>query len=263
MIKEFILITLCLVILVCIGFAYKHRSRILSKEDGFWTSVFRSGSSDDIDTVEEIVDRKSVDCMFGIDVSHYQGKIHWDQLGDINAEIPVSFVILRATMGKDGQDRHFADYWLQAKWKNIPRGAYHYFRPNETGIEQAKHFISQVQLEKGDLPPIVDVEKEPRKKRIRDLRRELKIFLDAIESHYRIKPIIYTMDSFFQSYLSEGEFDDYPLWVANYNLAGMPRSGHWVIWQFSERGKIKGVDEYVDLNIFRGSKREFDRLLIK
>ena len=116
---------------------------------------------------------------------------------------------------------------------------------------------------KGDLPPIVDVEKEPRKKRIRDLRRELKVFLDAVEQHYHVKPIIYTMDSFFQSYLSNGEFDDYVLWVANYNLAGMPRSAHWSIWQFSERGKIKGVDEYVDLNIFRGSKRDFDRLLIK
>ena len=258
MVKEFVLVSSFLVLLVLVGFVYKNQALVFSKVG----SLFASNTADDLKSVKQMVGSKPSNCLFGIDVSHYQGKIHWDQLQGISPDHPVSFVILRATMGMDGRDRHFSDYWLQAKWKKIPRGAYHYFRPNESGKEQALHFIREVKLGKGDLPPIVDIEKEPRKKRIGELRRELKIFLNAVEAHYRVKPIIYTMDSFFQSYLSNGDFDDYPLWIANYNLDDVPRSSHWVIWQFSEKGKIKGVDEYVDLNIFRGSQREFNQLLI-
>lgn len=262
MIKEFLLVSFCLGLLVMAGFVYKNQALLLTKVRNFWVSVGNNSSPDELQGVREMVGRKVAECLYGIDVSHYQGKIHWDQLQGINPEIPVSFVILRATMGNNGRDRHFSDYWLQAKWKKIPRGAYHYFRPNEPGLEQALHYIREVKLSKGDLPPIVDIEKEPRKKRIGELRRELKIFLDAVEAHYRVKPIIYTMDSFFQSYLSNGDFDGYPLWIANYNLSSLPRTGHWVIWQFSEKGRVKGVDEYVDLNIFRGSKRDFGQLLI-
>lgn len=263
MVKEFVVVSFALVLLVLGGFVYKNYQLVLDRVRKICITGGDVHVADEVEHVRQLVGLKPADCLFGIDVSHYQGKIHWDRLNGINPDVPVSFVILRATMGKDGCDRHFSDYWLQAKWKKVARGAYHYFRPNEPGLDQALHFISQVRLGAGDLPPIVDIEKEPRKKRISDLRRELKNFLDTIEAHYRVKPIIYTMDSFFQSYLSNGDFDDYPLWIANYNRSSVPRSAHWVIWQFSERGRIKGVDEYVDLNIFRGSKREFDQLLIR
>lgn len=221
------------------------------------------GHKDDSRKALNLVDGSSRKMLMGIDMSHYQGRIDWSKLNGINSSTPISFIFLRATMGKNGNDRHFEEYWIQAKWKGIARGAYHYFRPNEPGKEQAEKFISTVKLEKGDLPPVVDIEKEPRKRRISLLRKELKIFLDIVEKHYGVRPIIYTMDSFFCSYLSNGDFDDYPLWIANYNLASLPQTSGWTIWQFSDKGKIDGVDEYVDLNLFRGSREEFDRFLIR
>lgn len=200
--------------------------------------------------------------LYGIDLSHYQGEIQWNQIQEIAPEVPVSFVILRATMGENGYDRHFEDHWLQVKWKKKVRGAYHYFRPNEDGSLQAQQFISKVKLLPGDLRPIVDLEKEPRKKKIHDLRRELTICLRTLEAHYKVKPILYTMDSFYQSYLQTDEFKEYPLWIANYNLNQTPKTTHWIMWQFSEKGSLKGINEKVDLNLFRGGQKKLQQYLL-
>ncbi len=218
---------------------------------------------DDTNKALRLVDGADGSRLFGIDMSHYQGKVDWEKLNSINSTTPISFMILRATMGKSGKDRHFKEYWQQARHKNIVMGAYHYYRPNEPGLPQAQNFIESVKLLPGDLLPVIDIEKEPRKRKIAELKTELSIFINAIEKHYGVKPILYTGDSFYQSYLATGEFDHYPLWIANYNLASLPKTSHWVIWQFSERGKLEGINENVDLNIFRGNKLEFNKLRIK
>ncbi len=50
---------------------------------------------------------------------------------------------------------------MAPKENKIMRGAYHYYRPNENSIEQANLFIKTVKLQKGDLPPVLDIEKLP------------------------------------------------------------------------------------------------------
>ena len=98
------------------------------------------------------------DYLFGIDVSEYQGIINWNQLETLKDEGGPSFVIIRSTAGQDHRDRYFTSNWRESKQKQIIRGAYHYYRPNENGIEQAEFFIKNVKLSPGDLPPIIDIE---------------------------------------------------------------------------------------------------------
>src|SRR5690606_41723574 len=81
--------------------------------------------------------QRHADKVFGIDVSHYQGEIDWDQVWTINDQVPVDFVFIRASMGEGGQDGRFEENWAQVKSRNKLRGAYHYFRPDEDQIGRA------------------------------------------------------------------------------------------------------------------------------
>lgn len=212
--------------------------------------------------VSSRIDQSLEESVFGVDMSHYQGDINWGQFRNITTAVPASFVILRATMGSDSRDRHFKKYWKQARQRGIVCGAYHFFRPDEPGLLQAQNFIRHVRLKAGDLPPVVDVEHEPKKTTISKMVAELQVFVDAVEKQYGVKPIIYSGDWFYRTHLSSGQFDDYPVWIANYNFLWKPKNKKWIIWQFTDTGRIEGVDEMVDLNVFRGTRAQFDSVRI-
>ena len=144
----------------------------------------------------------------GLDVSEYQGKIRWTYVDTLENKYPLHFVFIRATVGKDRKDRQFNKNWLGAKENKMIRGAYHYYRPNENSMEQAELFIKTVTLQKGDLPPVLDIEKLPKNQSIENLKLGLKRWLTAIESHYGVKPIIYTGERYYDDFLKE-EFSDY------------------------------------------------------
>ena len=202
--------------------------------------------------------------IFGIDISHYQGIINWNKVGFLEDSIPISFVMIRATAGNNKSDNYFNYNWKGAKKKKLIRGAYHYYRPDENSTEQAEKFISKVILAKGDLPPILDIEDVSDIQTIASLRKGITNWLDLVEKHYNIKPIIYTGDSFYNDNLKGKGFKDYPIWIANYNKhITQPKVKDWIIWQFSDQGKATGITEFVDLNVFDGNKKMFKLLLIK
>ena len=95
----------------------------------------------------------------GIDISNYQGKIEWDLLThNREAQFPIHFIFLKATEGGDHGDDTFTQNFGQARKYGFIRGAYHYFIPKTDARKQADFFIRTVQLAKGDLPPVLDVQ---------------------------------------------------------------------------------------------------------
>lgn len=190
--------------------------------------------------------------LFGIDVSHYQGIIDWNSLEFIKDSVAVDFVFMRASVGKDTPDKHFAKNWAAAGRKNMVRGAYHYYRPDENSTQQARNFISKVKLVPGDLPPVLDIEALPRHQSVSSLRKGVQNWLNIVEKHYGVKPIIYTGDTFYQHHLAGHGFDDHAFWIANYNPVPAPSHPKWDIWQFSMKGRIAGINHDVDLNVFNG-----------
>ncbi len=191
----------------------------------------------------------------GIDISEYQGKINWDEVGTIDGACNIDFVVVRATVGNDRVDNKFKENWVAAKDKKIIRGAYHYYRPNENSLEQAALFIKTVSLSKGDLPPVLDIEKLPDNQSVDRLKIGLRRWLNKIEEHYKLKPIIYTGESYYVDFLKE-EFSDYLFWIANYNFSRETMDEDWLIWQFTEKAAVPGIKGNVDVNIFNGDLQQ-------
>lgn len=204
------------------------------------------------------------DKTFGMDISHYQRKedITWDSLSIGNRAIPIKFVVLRATMGNKSADKHFDEFWNLSKKHELIRGAYHFYRADEDPVMQANNFLENVKLESGDLPPILDIEKIPRRKSTKKLVEDLKIWCRIVEEAYGAKPIIYTYYNYHKDFL-KGEFNDYPLWLANYNDVPQPTpDSDWKIWQFTENGIVYGINTKIDLNVFNGNMWSLKRLTL-
>ena len=204
---------------------------------------------------------KHDDKVFGIDVSTYQEEIDWQKVSTINDHFPIDFVFIRATMGEKGIDDKFSRNWSKTENRAVLRGAYHYFRPNENSVKQAKNFIRKVKLASGDLPPVLDIEEHPKQQSMDSLKVGLKRWLEEVEAHYKVKPILYSGDKFYSDFL-EKEFAAYTLWIANYNFWVENPKAHWAFWQFSEKGTVRGIQGNVDLNIYNGRIEELEKLLI-
>ena len=201
----------------------------------------------------------------GIDVSHHQGIINWELLRNqaVLDGQPLSFAFIKATEGEDYIDSQFERNFGQALKFGIMRGAYHFYRPSVSAKKQAEHFISHVQLSEGDLPPVLDVEVKPDDVSQEDFRQGILEWLLRVEQHYRVKPILYTNHSFHQQYMSDSIFNLYPYWIAHYYVDSVRYQGPWAFWQHSDKGRLPGIKEDVDLNIFRGSYEELRQLTIR
>jgi lysozyme len=192
----------------------------------------------------------------GIDVSHYQSHIDWA----IVAGQALDFAFVKATEGATLADTLFCQNWEQMKQAGLVRGAYHFYRPRIAARTQAENFTSLVELEFGDLPPVLDVEILDGADKIQ-LITGMRTWLFLVELKYQVKPIIYTNLKFYNKYLA-GQFDEYPLWIARYNrrepvlACGRP----WDFWQYGNRGRLAGIEGYVDFNVFRGSRSALDSL---
>ena len=191
----------------------------------------------------------------GLDVSEFQGKIDWALVETMETHYPIEFVFIRATAGNDRVDDRFGENWLGAKNRKIIRGAYHYYRPNENSLEQARLFIKTVQLKKGDLPPVLDIEKLPKGQSLDSLKVGLRRWLNAIEAHYKVKPIIYTGEKYYDDFLKE-DFSDYLFWIANYNFYREKIGEDWLFWQFTEKASVTGIKGNVDVNIYNGDAEQ-------
>ena len=192
----------------------------------------------------------------GIDVSRYQLDVNWDTI----AHQGIHFAFVKATEGATHRDTLFQRNWTAIRAAGLRRGAYHFFRPATDPLLQALHFIDQVDLRTGDLPPVLDIE-------VLDGRHPtyiiaaLKIWLETVHRHYGVRPILYTNLKYYNKHLA-GHFDDYPLWLARYNSdQPVPACGRsWQFWQYGNRGRLDGIDGYVDLNVFAGSWAELEEL---
>lgn len=199
----------------------------------------------------------------GIDISHYQGSIDWVQLAtNQTSQFPIHFVFMKATEGGDHGDDTFPFNFDQARRYGFIRGAYHFFIPKTDPHKQADFFIRTVRLTAGDLPPVLDVETIG-KTSPQDLKIAVKIWLDRIEAHYGVKPILYTSYKFKNRYLNDSVFNTYPYWIAHYYVDSVKYDGPWHFWQHTDVGNVPGIKEEVDLNVFNGTLEELRALTVQ
>ncbi|MCB0334556.1 MAG: hypothetical protein KDD55_13720 [Bdellovibrionales bacterium] len=202
------------------------------------------------------------DAIHGIDLSHFNGEVQWPVLRKL--ENRPHFIVLKATEGIDYLDPAFNDHWEAALQHGFIRGAYHFFVAHDDPIAEAQWYIKNVSLQKGDLYPIVDVERATKNEKP-GLKQRLQQFLSYLEKHYGVAPIVYTGPNFWNTSIG-GSIHDGELWIAQYEVdaPSIPIGWNdWSFWQFTQEGKIAGVEKPVDMNRFSHSRKEFDQFRMK
>ena len=189
----------------------------------------------------------------GIDVSHHQGKIDWNEV----ATSEVGFAFIKASEGRDHQDTRFSENWAAAEKVGLVRGAYHFFTFCTPGAAQIEHFLAIAPPVAGTLPPVVDVEFAGNCRAwtsIDDIRAELLVFLELAEKAWGRRPILYITSESERRIIGEN-FDGYPIWVRSvfWRPPGEPA---WMFWQYTDDAQVAGIDTPVDMNVFRGEPQE-------
>jgi len=200
----------------------------------------------------------------GIDVSHHNGEINWRKVEKMRFDDvrKIEFAFLKATEGITHADRQFDRNWEHARKFGMRRGAYHFYIAWREPVGQARNFINSVKLEKGDFAPVLDIEQNSLKSD-EQIIREIGVWLNMVENHYGTKPIIYTNPNFYKKFI-KGNYDDYPLWIADYSNESLKGYGSnlW-FWQHNKNGWVEGIKGTVDFNVFLGSKADLGNLYIK
>ncbi len=182
---------------------------------------------------------------YGIDISHHQGEIDWDAFFDANDSL-VRFVYCKVTEGETLMDRQWKINRTRLIEEKIPHGGYHFFIPSVNPLSQAKNFLRNYNARQNDLPPALDVETEGVSDEV--LIQSMLVWLKEVERVTGKRPIIYTSYNFYDEKF-RGKLDGYLFWVANYSTRSDRFTDEQIIhWQFSEKGKIPGIDGFVDLN---------------
>jgi lysozyme len=192
----------------------------------------------------------------GLDVSSYQEQIDWKSVAQTGQ---YTFVFIKATEGKNYKDAYFQANWRGTKEQGLLRGAYHFYTDYRTGTEQATNYMSMVPKEAGMLPPVLDLEVSGKDPSV--MLREIKLFLDQLEQHYGMKPVIYTDHDRYAEYI-KGNFEDYAIWIRDV-LTPVHWSNvkNWTFWQYCNRGRVPGISGFVDLNVFYGERSQLDKLV--
>lgn len=220
------------------------------------------------------------DRVYGIDVSHHQKTIEWDSLAlycDANGQVysrkpfvktymqPVMFAYIKATEGATVRDKRYWNNVMQARRHAIPNGAYHFLHLGSSVDNQVMNFLSTVKWQKGDLPPVLDVELEDeiREHGTEKFQAIVLGWLEEVERRIGVRPIIYTRESIRNSYMKDERFDNYMYWIARYSATGPKNPFCWDLWQFSDHGYVEGnVDTFYDLNVCGGDYKWFRREML-
>ena len=192
------------------------------------------------------------DHIHGIDLSHYQGNVFWKAVGE-NGK--TAYVYLKATEGGDRIDDKFERNIQLAHEQNMKVGAYHFYRPKTPQQLQLANFTTQCRAEEQDLLPMIDIETTgglPTEVFCDSLFQ----FLQLVEEVYRQKPLIYTGANFYDKHL-QGKLDEYFIMIAQYtDYEPKLKDGRDItLWQYSAKGRIAGVNGYIDKSRFMGRHR--------
>lgn len=92
------------------------------------------------------------------------------------------------------------------------------------------------------------------------VRTELDALVERLTAHYGVSPILYVTEASYARYIEGVEaYDGLDIWIRS--VYRSPQMHAWTFWQYSNRARLKGYDgdeRYIDLNVFRGTEREFE-----
>lgn len=220
--------------------------------------------------------------IYGIDISKYQhgkGKkkypIDWKRLrithlGTIskktvngNVNFPIRYVYIKSTEGKSIVNPFYKKDYNDARKHGYHVGTYHFFSTRSSAVEQANHFLRHSHIRRGDFPPVLDLEPFPSQIKQMGgpavLFARVRTWLRLVERATGVKPILYISQMFVNRYLplAPDLKHDYLVWIARYGE--YKPDIHLVYWQLCPDGRVAGIHGTVDINVFNGYQKAFDK----
>lgn len=188
----------------------------------------------------------------GIDMSHYQGNVFWETVGD---NTKMAYVYLKATEGGDRIDAMFERNINLAHRYGLKVGSYHFYRPRVEQTVQLENFKTQCLPGEQDLIPMIDVETMSGLP-VEAFCDSLLKFLELVEEAYHQKPLVYTYRNFYNKYLL-GKLDGYKLMIAMYTDEEpvLADERDIVAWQYTGKGTLPGVSGFVDKSRLMGNHK--------
>jgi len=194
----------------------------------------------------------------GVDVSKWDGTVTWGKV----AAAGWSFAITKATEGVTYEDPSFVANWAGIKSAGLVRGAYHFYRPQDNGTQQADFFLSKVgAFAEGDLPPILDWEVTDSVSNTTDALG-VQDFVGEVQARTGLTTIVYTSRRFLSTIGNPTGFGGLPLWDAWWQSScpDIPDAwATWTFWQYSSTVWVPGInggDAGVDVNYFNGTQEQ-------
>lgn len=197
----------------------------------------------------------------GIDISHWQGSVDFTKVRNAGYR----FVIAKATEGIGWTDSSWTKYRTNAQAAGLAVTGYHFARPDGNPTkprEEARWFVSQLNLQPGMIIPALDLERGGSLGRTA-LTAWVQAWLDEVYLLTGTRAMIYVSPSFWRSYLGDTRtFADQGynvLWVAHWGVSSpsVPASNWggkgWTFWQYTSDGTVPGIDGRVDLNYYNGT----------
>ncbi len=178
-------------------------------------------------------------------------------------------LITKACSKDDGLYNHEVVVCLKKGYSvnriSLVRGSYHFMHLTSSSPEQqADNFLDFIIYEKGDLPPVLDIEVADQARRIgvEETQERVLKWLEIVERKLGTRPIIYTSASMKKDFFDARKFSKYKFWIAHYRNEP-PSDFNYLIWLCTDKGNIYGLEHThkIDINIFNGTYRDFITLL--
>ena len=204
----------------------------------------------------------------GIDVSYHNSAIDWNAVKAAGVDFAIIRVGYRTwekgTLNEDQdsyrQGKNGGFYLQGAKAAGLKVGVYVYstaITPEE-GVEEAQlalDIVRKAGLEL-DLPIYFDTELSNVNPRGRSDRLTVaqraeiaKAFCKTVEDA-GFRAGVYSYQDFFSRALRLEDVDEYDIWFASYTRGyTLPAYRGFAIWQFTERGRVNGMPDEVDMNV--------------
>ena len=208
------------------------------------------------DGTVEYVENGQVISYKGIDVSKHQGEIDWAKV----AADGVKFAFIRVGNRGYGSGAIVEDAQFEANIKGaisngIQVGVYFFSQAinEQEAMEEAKFVLDKIAPYKVQCPIVIDVEKvadsEARMNKISSEQRTANtlVFLQAVEDAGYEAMLYHNMEMGLLM-LDLAQFEGYNKWFAYYNKE-IYYPYAFDVWQYSDKGKVNGINGDVDLNI--------------
>lgn len=188
----------------------------------------------------------------GIDISSHNGIVNLQKAANDGIE----FVWIKASEGESFRDKNFSTNHKKAGDAGLKRGAYHFFRFDKDGVEQAINLLNAIGNRRLEMGVAIDVESSGNPEGIPDetIQERLSAMVDYLNLR-GLAPTLYCNKKDYYQYMADS-FPGNSLWICS--LSDDPGAEDCTFWQHNHKGSVKGIDGQVDLNVFAGSRKEWN-----